>query len=312
MKPLSPEAKRALGALSAQEPSASDEARVRKNLERTLGVVLPTAVVGVSTVATGAGAATVKAATTAASSASMSTVGLTALGTGAKVTLFVVALGAGALGTVVVRSAVVPAKAPPAVVQLRAAPVAVVEVPVEAEPPVVTNAPAPEAPTVDSVPVPKSPSVRKAPVVAATVDQPETPEVAPPTEPMPTPPPVTPPAPPTLSSAETQSDFARVVELEFPTCDAAVERRSAAAARRLLNEDRAQHALLLLSEYQRQCVSGQWSDEAWRVRLSSLCKLDRNKEAATLFEWFTSEYPKRRQAIESELRMTCEPSVLGE
>ncbi|MBL8913062.1 MAG: hypothetical protein JNM17_20370 [Archangium sp.] len=124
-------------------------------------------------------------------------------------------------------------------------------------------------------------------------------------------PPPTPAAAPTPQSATTEAGFELVVEAHFPSCDSATELRTALAARKLLVDQRAEHALFLIGAYQKHCPSGQWSDEAWRVRLSSLCAIGRDTEAASLFEWFATEYPHRRFAIESELRSSCEPSVLG-
>jgi hypothetical protein len=153
---------------------------------------------------------------------------------------------------------------------------------------------------------PKPTLAPRQPELAApsTPPEPETPEVAPP--------PVLPTEKAGEAVAATEDGYSVVVEVNFPSCDAATEARAAAGARRLLRDERPEHALWLLSAYQRRCPSGRWSDEAWRVRLSSLCLLDRNTEAASLLEWVSSEYPHRRAAIVSELGTTCDPEVLQE
>ena len=54
MKPLSKEASAALSALQATDPTTADEARVRRNLERVLGVAMPAASMAVATTAASA------------------------------------------------------------------------------------------------------------------------------------------------------------------------------------------------------------------------------------------------------------------
>lgn len=319
MNPLSKEARDALKALDGSEPTAADERRVRQQLERSLGVIIPVATVAAATTATTAAAST--------GAASSATAGLTSLGLGAKVVLFVAAVSVGSLVTVgakaVITSASTPASAPvkqSVTVVAPTRPVAAVT-PVVVEPvavePVAVVAPAQPEPEV----VAPAPVVAVAPVIAASAPRPspsrpvarlsesDAPETAPVVEVAATPE-IAPPAP--KAPPSTEEEFDVEVEVNFPSCDAATELRSALAARRLLMEKHAEHALWLLSAYQKRCASGRWSDEAWRVRLASLCTLGRNREATSLLEWFTSEYPARRPAIEAMLRGSCAPEVLGE
>ncbi|MFO0600740.1 MAG: hypothetical protein U0228_35855 [Myxococcaceae bacterium] len=330
---LSPHARNALAALGDVEPTASDERRVREELERTLGVVLPVAAVTAGAMAASAAATSAaSAATSAATGASVTGGSLFGLGVGAKVVLFVAAIGVGAVATVGVKTVVQsstsrPPGAPsqPAVVALvkpkkEQAPVTPVAVPepvaVAAPAPVVDEVevePAPEAPVVTSVAVAPKKTVRavqpvavvqpSAPVAEVTPNPAvETPDI--------TPPPIDLRNAVTLENADSEMSFSMVVEAHFATCDPPTEGKTARAARKLLMDGRAEHALFLLGAYQKQCPSGHWSDEAWRVRLSSLCRLDRDSEAAGLFDWFVTEYPSRRAAIETELRATCSPQVL--
>jgi nicotinate-nucleotide--dimethylbenzimidazole phosphoribosyltransferase len=286
------------------------------------------ALAGAGAVAVGTGSVTT--ASAGATVGGAGTVGaLTALGTGAKVVLFVAAVAIGSAVTVGVRAAIpepapvrsvvkpTPPSAPRAVApqplvappEPLVAPEPVAPEPVAVEPQPVTpvsTAPKLTARRMPGAPpqITSEPDVVSGPdlVAAAPQNAPATPDL--------TPPPPAPNAPPTPQSATTEEGFELVVEAHFPSCDAATEMRTAQAARRLLVESRAEHALFLIGAYQKHCPSGQWSDEAWRVRLSSLCFLGRDTEAASLFEWFASEYPHRKFAIESELRSTCNASVL--
>ncbi len=322
MKPLSKEARGALASLDSVEPTAADERRVRQNLERALGVAIPVAGVATATVAT-----TAVAAQTAAQGSVAA--GLTSLGLGAKVILFAAAIGVGALVTVGVKAAVLaPVREAPRAVGGSRAPVPGAGV---VKPVVVAEVrPVPELQAVDPIVVEegsKSTSegvtviaapaeVSKPGVVVASAKphvKAEAPIAATPlVEVKPETPDVSPPPMPGAEKTEpaTEEAFDVVVEENFPSCDPATEMRAALGARKLLTNNQAERALWLLSAYQKQCASGRWSDEAWRVRLSSLCKLGRNTEAASLLEWVTTEYPHRRAAIESELRHTCDPEVL--
>lgn len=326
MSELSPQARAALRALGSVEPSTADERRVREGLERAVGLALPAAaVIGATAVgSTSAAAATGSTSAASATGASVSAAGLTALGTGAKVMLFVAAVGIGSVVTAGVKAVVPPsqpvrvaAAQPPAAARPVAtiAPV-VVQEPVTPQPSsperaVVAVAPAPVMPVSGSPKLPKA-SKRAEPEPELSADEPVvTPSAPVVAEPPPPSTPALPAAPPTPQSATTEEGFELVVEAHFPDCIPATEIRTAQAARKLLVEQRPEHALFLIGAYQKHCPSGQWSDEAWRVRLSSLCTLGRSTEASSLFEWFATEYPHRRFAIESELRSTCEPSVLG-
>ncbi len=84
MKPLSKQASAALSALQAVDPTPADEARLRRNLERVLGVAMPAASVAVATTAASAHAAS----------------GMSALSLSAKAVAFVMAVGVGAALTV--------------------------------------------------------------------------------------------------------------------------------------------------------------------------------------------------------------------
>ena len=273
MKPLSKEASAALSALKAADPTSEDEARVRKNLERALGVAIPVA--GVAAVTTAAGA---KAAT-----------GLfSALGVGAKVALVVVVVSSvGAVVSLSSRGGEGRGEEPSTTTQKPSRPP-------EPEVAVVPPPPPPEvvaavtAPTKPRAPQPKPPP--EAPAIEEAIAEP-----AP-----------TPPSPP--PTAETWN---LEVEANFPNCDAATELRSATSARKLLNENRAEDAVWLLGAYQRRCPSGRWSDEAWSVRMAGLCKLNRTAEVIGLLQWFSAEYPARRVAVISDLRSSCSDEVLA-
>jgi hypothetical protein len=299
MKPLSKEASDALSALKAADPSAADEARVRKNLERTLGVAIPAATLAVTTTA-----ATAQAATGAG--------GLTAMSLGAKAVMFVAAVGVGSAITVATirtislssrggegrgeeMSQVSPRLAPPP-----AAPPEV-EVTVEAEPVAVAE-PQPEAPPEKPAPPPMVARARpQQPLVAAVPA-----EVEPAPAAVETPEVLTAPPPPP-NTAET---YELEVETNFPNCDPGTEIRSAQSARKLLTANRAEEAVWLLGAYQKRCPSGRWSDEAWAVRMAGLCKLGRNAEVIGLLQWFSTEYPGRRAAVVTDLRSSCSEEVL--
>ncbi|MDP1823997.1 MAG: hypothetical protein Q8L48_12170 [Archangium sp.] len=335
MKPLSKEARAALSALSSADPTRADEARVRKNLERALGVAIPTASVAVATTAVSAQAA---------SGAGVSG-GLGALGVGAKAVVFVLAVGVGSVVTVGIKSSFSSPGAgkartsrqpasptpPPAEIEItvEGERVATTSPPLEAEPisglaargaieaaappaPPATPAmdelaprgvgeaapaPAPVAVAVRARPEPVQPKVK--PVQTA---QPEAkPDGVEPAEEEFTPP----PAPP-----NTQESYELEVDTNFPNCDPGTELRSAVSARKLLNANRAEEAVWLLGAYQRRCPSGRWSDEAWSVRMAGLCKLGRNAEVIGLLQWFSTEYPSRRFAVVNELRRSCPEEVL--
>lgn len=303
MRPLSKEASDALSALQATDPTAADEARVRKNLERTLGIVIPAASVAVATTAVSA-----QAASQAAAGASVSG-GVTAMSLGAKAVALVFAVGVGAVVavTAVQRSSAPPAVtvvAPPAVARA-AAPVAPeVEVSVEAEPVAVVE-PAPQeevarapAPPPAKIARPAVPSPIAAPVVAPEAAL----EVAPA--------PAQPPAAEPTAPPSTQESYELEIETHFPNCDPGTEMRSALNARRLLVANRAEEAVGLLGAYQKRCPSGRWSNEAWSVRLGGLCALGRNSEVSGLLHWFSNESPERRAAVVSGLRSWCSEEVL--
>jgi hypothetical protein len=253
---------------------------------------------------------------------------ITSLGVAAKLMLFVTAVGLGSLVTVGVKTVVTSPRAvvvAPALPQ-PASPAAPVtsrepEAPVVEAPAPVVEAPAPvveaPAPVVEVAPEPApAPVAPPTPHVAARPLSRATPQPAPTLEPAPEtpalpPPPIAPTEKTGVVEATSEEGFSTVVEVNFSSCDAATEAKVAGGARKLLTEQRAEHALWLLSAYQRHCPSGRWSDEAWRVRLSSLCLIGRNTEAASLLEWLTTEYPQRRASITSELAGTCDAEVLG-
>jgi hypothetical protein len=313
MKPLSREASAALSALKSPEPSAADEARVRQNLERTLGLVIP-----VAGVAAGASAATAQAATGAGMSGAAG--GATALSLGAKVAGLVVAVGLGTTLTVVAVQAAMTSAPEPA--QIVAAPppkpvvptvqntiveeviapeVVAPEVTVE-EPP--AAAPAPK-PTKSAPAVRASPAKVSQEVAPSVAQAPPAPVEAAPAEPTEAGPEV-PPAP----AANSKESYDLQIETQFPNCDPATEMRSALNARRLLVANRAEEAVGLLEAYQRRCPSGRWSNEAWAVRVGGLCMLGRNSEARGFLDWFSSESPERRAAVVGDLHQWCSPELL--
>ncbi len=306
MKPLSKEASAALSALKATDPTAADEARVRKNLERALGVGIP--------------AVTVAAATT----AQAASVG--AISVGAKAIVFVLAVGLSSVMTVKISSSLSSrggegrgegvrtqplsrpeqVVTPPKWVEVTQGPKA--PEPVAPEPVVVVAAGAPPPAILPIAPTRTRPSQ-----LVATI-APE-PEAAPqPAAAQPVAPAVpalgegfsAPPPPPPLTEATVDLE----IEANFPNCDPTTELRSAVAARMLLDADRAEEAVWLLGAYQRRCPSGRWSDAAWTVRMAGLCRLKRNSEVIGLLQWFSTEYPQRRTAVMSELRHFCSEEVL--
>lgn len=287
MKPLSKEASAALSALKATDPTAEDEARVRKNVERALGVAIPVAGVAAATTATTAKAAT----------------GLfSAMGVGAKVAVAVVVTTVTAATVVSLSSRGGEGRGEEQTKpQLKQAPKPeVVSAPPEPE---VVPAPPPE---IAAAPPPPPP-------VAAIAPQPPKPNPQPKRveEPAPEPAPVVavePPAPP--PPPPTSETWDLEVEANFPNCDPATELRSAQSARKLLDADRAEDAVWLLGAYQRRCASGRWSNEAWSVRMAGLCKLNRTAEVIGLLQWFSTEYPTRREAVLTELRSFCSDDVL--
>ncbi len=281
MKPLSKEASAALSALKAADPTSEDEARVRKNLERALGVAIP--VVGV-------------AAATTAVSAQAATTGFAALSLGAKVALVVVAVSTVSVVAVSLSSRGGEGRGEEQAKQAPKpeAPVVLVE-PSEPE---VAVVPPPPPELVAVVPPPAKP--RAAPPKPPEPEAPVVVVEAPIAEPVVTPP----PAPPTAETWDLE------VEANFPNCDPATELRSAQSARKLLDADRAEDAVWLLGAYQRRCPSGRWSDEAWSVRMAGLCKLGRTAEVVGLLQWFSAEYPARRAAVLTELRSSCSDEVL--
>lgn len=301
MKPLSKEASAALSALQATDPTRADEARVRRNLERALGVVVPAASIAAVTTAASAQAAT---------SASMSG-GMSVMGLGAKAVAFVMAVGVGAAVTVTTVTAV---KTTPAIEITIDAP----HVP-RAQSRVVNPEPLqPEEPTVpaqsgrgviaEPEPVVEiaasavQPRLRATPPiqVAAAPVQASAPEHE-----------LLPPLPsPSFEPEVSEAAYQLEVEANFANCDVKTEMKAALSARRLLNADRAEESLFLLGAYQRHCPSGRWSDEAWVVRMAGLCHLDRNAEVTGLLQWFSSEYPSRRTAVVSDLRRFCSEEVL--
>jgi hypothetical protein len=304
MKPLSREARDALSALKSPEPDAADEARVRQNLERTLGIAIPVAGVAVA-----ASAASAQAATGAGMSGAAG--GATALSLGAKVAGLVMAVGLGTTLTVVaVRAAMAPASpvavvaAPvkPAVIQNSVVEDVVVPELVAPEPEVTVE----EQPAIAAAPAPRP--TKSAPVRAkpAAGEEPPVAEAPPaPVEPAPI-------APMEAAAAptNTQESYDQQIETQFPNCDAATEMRSALNARKLLDADRAEEAVGLLEAYQRRCPSGRWSNEAWTVRVGGLCMLGRNTEARGFLDWFSSESPERRAAVVGDLHQWCSPELL--
>lgn len=280
MKPLSKEASAALSALEPADPTSEDEARVRKNLERALGVAIPVAGVAAATTATSAQAATSV---------------FSAMGAGAKVAVLIAVTAVTA--TVVVSLSPKASehreaeRARPRVQQV-AKPVAVEpEIEVQLEPPPEVVAVSPPVVAIAPVPVKSNPqpkAVEAVTPVPAPVDEPEV---------------ATPPA-------TTPETWDLEVEANFPNCDAVTELASAQKAQSLLKAERAEDAVWLMGAYQRRCPSGRWSNEAWSVRMAGLCKLGRTAEVIGLLQWFSAEYPARRAAVVNDLRSSCAEDVL--
>lgn len=266
MDPLSPEAQRALQSLGDVDPTSADEARVRAQLEKTLGVALP-----VATAATVVGAAAV------AKTASSGLGALASLSLGTKVALVSVALvAAGSAVTVAVQrtstSATVPLPAP----SVKRAPV---------------------LPSVDA-----EPEVEQAPelelMLRAPPPEPEPPAPAPRplprTAPKATPAPVVPavePLPPEVPPAALVEEFTVDDELarDFPGCELKAEQAVAARVRALVSADDAARALDLLTRYQRRCATGYWTYDAWVARFDALCALKRTREVSELWAWFRTD-----------------------
>lgn len=281
MKPLSKEANAALSALEPADPTSEDEARVRKNLERALGVAIPVAGVAAATTATSAQAATSV---------------FSAMGAGAKVAVFIAVTAVTATVAVSLSpKASERREAERARPQVQEAAKRVVEpeIEVELEPP----------PEVVAVP---PPVVAVAPMPAKSNPQPKPVEaVTPVPAPVAEPEAATPPPP-----ATTPETWDLEVEANFPKCDAVTELASAQKAQSLLKAERAEDAVWLMGAYQRRCPSGRWSNEAWSVRMAGLCKLGRTAEVIGLLQWFSAEYPGRRAAVVNDLRSSCSEDVL--
>lgn len=296
MKGPSKEVRRALDALDVGEPSAEDEARVRESLEKALGIAIPVAAAAAVTTTATATATTTTTAVAAAQAVPTGAIGsgLSLFSGAMKVALVVTAASAGvAAYSVVSRGGDKPALAPalPITQSLpqRAAPVDVVVEPAPLPPP---------SPPLDLAdpPLPKPLPRMRGAETGKQAQAPTPPPAAPDVEAEP------PPA--------TEETYALDVETNFPLCDGPTETRTAAKARQLLVAHRPLESVWLLGAYQRQCPSGHWSDEAWTVRLISLCQLDRYSEAGGLLEWFYTEYPERRAAVLAELDGACPEEVL--
>ncbi|MGV3622288.1 MAG: hypothetical protein ACO1OB_15835 [Archangium sp.] len=284
MDPLSKDADEALKSLLDVEPSRDDEARVRAQLEKSLGIVLPAA--AAATTVAGA-VATVKSGVF----ASMSL--------GAKVTVLTVAVvGAGAVTTFALRSRT---EQPPPMV-----PVVTVK-PSAPRPPMVL----PELelqPEDEAPPQPEFELVLLAP-----------PEPPPRAKPVVTPPPLkpqevsTPPAPQEEEPEDEDLDLHAVplesvdAELarEYPACDLATEQRLAAHVRWMPKTGIAERGLELLSTWQHRCATGHWTYDSWVARFAVLCSLERKQEVNELWAWFSQENERHVTRMRRDLDGVC-------
>lgn len=267
MDPLSPEAQRALQSLGDVDPTSADEARVRAQLEKTLGVALP-----VATAATAVGAVAV------AKSASSGVGALASLSLGTKVALVSVALVAAASAVTVA----VQRTSTPATVALPA--------PSVKRPPVL--------PSVDAEPEEEAVAPELELMLRAPLPEPEPPAPAP--KPMPRVGPKPAPAPvvPTVELEPPQAPPAAPVEAftvddelarDFPGCELKAEQAVAARVRALVAADDAARGLELLTRYQRRCATGYWTYDAWVARFDALCALKRTREVNELWAWFRTD-----------------------
>lgn len=288
MDPLSKDANDALKSLLDVEPTRADEARVRADLEKTLGIALPIAV--------------------ATSTAAVSAVGVkglfASLSVGMKVTLVTVAVvSASAVTTLAVRASrpepsvpvtnVLPRASPPAVVaepppmvlpELELVPE---EVPAEVMPELVLLAP-PEPPR---RPKPAAAPISKA---IAPVVEPEEPAAPPPTEEVDD-------GLEAVPSDSTDAELAR----DYPNCDLTTETRLSAHVRWMTRNGNAERGLALLTAFQHRCATGHWTYDSWVARFASLCALERRQEFNELWAWFRAENDYLVDRVRRDLDGQC-------
>lgn len=288
MDPLSKDADTALKSLLDVEPSREDEARVRAELEKSLGIVLPLAAAATSTAV--ASAVTAKS-------------GLFAsLSVGAKVSLVTVAVVAAGATTVAVRRMTKPLT--PTVPVVTAAPPprplpqppAFVRPDVEPEPELATP-PEPELELVlRAPPQPELPRRAKAPVVAK---QPQPVDVAAP------PPPAQSQEDALDVNAVPQESVAEALAREYPSCDLTTEQRLSMHVRSLPRAGAAARGLELLTAYQHRCATGHWTYDSWVARFAVLCALERRQEVTELWAWFSQENERHVSRMRRDLEGVC-------
>lgn len=278
MDPLSKDADEALKSLLDVEPSRDDEARVRAELEKSLGIVLPMAA-----------ATSVAAAATAKGF-------FASLSVSAKVSLVTVAVvGAGA-ATFAVRGMTKPleptvpvvatVRAPPRAVEPTVFPELELEPETQPELELVLLAP-PEPPRrVKSPVVAKPPApVVEAPKPPEPVDAPEEDDVE-------------------LTAVPPESVEAELAR-EYPACDLPTEQRLAAHVRWMPRTGTAERGLELLTTYQHRCATGHWTYDSWVARFALLCWLERGQEVKELWAWFSQENERHVTRMRRELDGVC-------
>lgn len=285
MDPLSKDADEALKSLLDVEPTRDDEARVRAELEKSLGIALPMAAAATSVAA----AATAKGFLASLSvSAKISLVTVAVVGAGAA-TFAVRAMTRPLEPTVPVVAKVQPPRvAPPSMVwpELELAPEP--EKPPEPEFELVLLAP-PEPPRRAKPPVvakPPAPVVEVATPLALD-DEAEDDEIDVNAVPM----------------ESVDEELAR----EYPGCDLPTEQRLAAHVRWIprTGSATAERGLELLSTYQHRCATGHWTYDSWVARFVVLCSLGRQQEVDELWAWFRQENEHFVPRLHRELQGVC-------
>lgn len=319
MKPSTERAFELLRAGTSTPLPRDREQRMRGNIEAAVGVALPAAISAPSAIT----AVKALTATKAALPASLASLGKT-------VVITLVSMAVGSAATVAVKhalntraSTVTQPRTSPPPVTLPAAHQKVVavevaeatDVEVAAEPSLGEPATNPE-PTLAELPPPPSPLPQAAVVaamtvpkqvrpVAAVVEVPQTPnlprtspsggaalpaaEVAPFSE-------------PPLVVAEADKDRAR--------CSEASERQALTEARHAFDVALPAEALALLDHQHQQCPTGEWSPTSWRLRIKTLCVLNRTAEAKGLMYWYWGEHAQEARLAQAELGDSCPASVL--
>lgn len=325
MKPSTERAFELLRAGTSTPLPRDREERMRSNIETAVGVALPAALSAPSAIT----AVKALTATKAALPASLASLGKT-------VVITLVSMAVGSAATVVVKRALTP-RAAATVSQPRTSPAPVpapdVRAPLvvahaepvahaegalvtDGEAPIVSSPTAaldnPEQPTLDELPPPPSPLPQAAVLAAATA--PKQLRLAPVLDPVRTPalPAVSPSgaggsdigpfSEPPLVVAEPDRERAR--------CSEASERQALTEARQAFEAALPAEALALLDHQHQQCPTGEWSPTSWRLRIKTLCVLNRTAEAKGLMYWYWGEHTQEARLAQSDLADSCPASVL--